>query len=58
MESIKNNINKLQELTEMTYDICYKVFLDKNKNFNEALEFIKKHLDNTKNLSNLLKNNE
>ena len=56
MESIKNNINKLQELTEMPYDI--KVFLDKNKNFNEALEFIKKHLDNTKNLSNLLKDNE
>ena len=53
MESIKNNINKLQELTEMPYDICYKVFLDKNKNFNEALELIKKNLYNTKNISNL-----
>lgn len=58
MESLKNDINKLQELTGIPYDICYKVFLDKNKNFNEALEFIKNHLDNTKNLSNLLKDNE
>ena len=40
MESIKNNINKLQELTEMPYDICYKVFLDKNKTLLRVLFYI------------------